>query len=169
MSKYQLLCSCINCKILTTTQSLKAHVNRCNALPKYVCMQCAAKTNNEKFCSNSCKATYHNNLRSKKIKPNKAQERRSREIQRFNDGLVTERSSLRKHLSRANGYKCMSCGVDRWNNKPITLIVDHIDGNAGNNLPENLQLLCPNCNSQTPTFGGRNKGNGRKARGLPLS
>jgi len=32
----------------------------------------------------------------------------------------------------------------------------HIDGDKTNNILENLQLLCPNCHSQTNTFRGRN-------------
>ena len=45
-----------------------------------------------------------------------------------------------------------------WNNKPLQLILDHINGNNKDNLPKNLQFLCPNCNSQQPTQGGKNKG-----------
>jgi len=45
-----------------------------------------------------------------------------------------------------------------WNGKTITLILDHKNGVSGDNRPKNLQLLCPNCNSQQPTQGGRNKG-----------
>lgn len=79
------------------------------------------------------------------------------------------RDRLRVWLTEDHGYNCARCGIDSYNGLPITLQVDHIDGNAGNNLPSNLRLLCPNCHSQTETFGGKNKGNGRKARGLRLS
>ena len=49
-----------------------------------------------------------------------------------------------------------------WNGKPLVLILDHINGNAEDNRYENLRFVCPNCNSQLPTFTGRNKkGNGR--------
>jgi len=86
----------------------------------------------------------------------------------FLSGLISERSSIRKHLTREYGYHCAICNISEWQGQKITLQVDHIDGNAGNNNPENLRLICPNCHSQTKTFGARNKGSGRASRGLPL-
>lgn len=54
--------------------------------------------------------------------------------------------------------KCESCGlVDIWNGKPITLQLDHINGINYDHRLENLQILCPNCHSQTDTYCGRNK------------
>ena len=44
----------------------------------------------------------------------------------------------------------------RWNNKPLSFHLDHIDGNRNNNQRSNLRLLCPNCHSQTPTWGVKN-------------
>ncbi|MFA6159158.1 MAG: HNH endonuclease signature motif containing protein [Candidatus Paceibacterota bacterium] len=41
---------------------------------------------------------------------------------------------------------------------PLTLEIDHIDGNPENNEKENLRLLCPNCHSQTSTYRGKNAG-----------
>ena len=38
-----------------------------------------------------------------------------------------------------------------------TYEIHHIDGNHYNNEESNLQLLCPNCHSLTPTFGALNK------------
>lgn len=51
---------------------------------------------------------------------------------------------------------CSICGLaDSWNNKPIVLQLDHIDGNHKNNVLSNLRYLCPNCHSQTDTFAGK--------------
>jgi len=52
-----------------------------------------------------------------------------------------------------------------WNGKEIKLILDHKYGVSGDNRPENLQLLCPNCNSQQPTHGGGNKGKVEQSEG----
>lgn len=45
-----------------------------------------------------------------------------------------------------------------WNGEPLVLVLDHIDGNKLDNRPEQLRLLCPNCDSQLSTKGGRNIG-----------
>lgn len=50
------------------------------------------------------------------------------------------------------GRRCECCGLEKWLDKPINLEVHHIDGNRYNNDLNNLQLLCPNCHSYTPTF-----------------
>lgn len=53
--------------------------------------------------------------------------------------------------------KCAICGnVGVWNNKPLVLVLDHIDGDKYNNVVKNLRMLCPNCDSQTITYKGRN-------------
>jgi hypothetical protein len=58
------------------------------------------------------------------------------------------------------------CGWSRINKKTgkIPLTVHHKDGNPNNGKPVNLELICPCCHSLTPTYGGLNKGNGRKSR-----
>lgn len=51
--------------------------------------------------------------------------------------------------------KCEICGLTEWLNNPIKLQIHHIDGDHMNNEIENIQLLCPNCHSQTENFAGR--------------
>lgn len=86
----------------------------------------------------------------------------------FEKGLISNRPTLRKILIKLNGNKCAICNITKWNNKSITLQVDHIDGNVGNDSPKNVRIICPNCHSQTPTFGGGTIGKGRGSRGLSL-
>ena len=51
-----------------------------------------------------------------------------------------------------------------WNGAALALIIDHVDGDATNNRRTNLRLVCPNCDSQLPTFKARNRGSGRHYR-----
>ena len=68
-------------------------------------------------------------------------------------------SKLKKRLIEA-GLKedrCEECGIgNEWNGKPLTLQVHHINGNHRDNRIENLQILCPNCHSQTENYGSKN-------------
>lgn len=76
------------------------------------------------------------------------------------------RDVARRFIAEKRGYKCEVCGLTKWNEKAITLQVDHINGDPSNNHPTNLRLICPNCHSQTAFLGGANKGRGRGALGL---
>lgn len=70
------------------------------------------------------------------------------------------RGILKKRLIKEGllEKKCYVCKCDdEWLGKPLTLVIDHINGKSDDNRLENLRLLCPNCNSQTETFCGRNR------------
>jgi hypothetical protein len=66
---------------------------------------------------------------------------------------------LRRHILLYNIKEniCERCGLkDVWNGMPINLHVHHKDGNNKNNNIENLEMLCPNCHSQTDNYCGKN-------------
>lgn len=63
----------------------------------------------------------------------------------------------RRRLLIEQENKCAVCAVGEiWNGLPLKLQCDHIDGNRKNEVRENLRMICPNCHSQTPTFGSKN-------------
>lgn len=128
-------------------------------MKKYNCLNCGIECNYShhnkanKFCSNDCQQKL----------------RRQNSFTRLLEGNIKDRGTIRSTLIYQFGKKCYECGLTEWRGHPIPLEVDHIDGNAGNNDYNNLRLVCPNCHGITPTWKGRNKGNGRSARGLPLN
>jgi len=69
------------------------------------------------------------------------------------------RSKAKKYILKKQliPYICQNCNMTPvWCNKPLVLVLDHINGIANDHRLENLRFLCPNCNSQTDTFCGKN-------------
>ena len=146
------------------------------------------------FCNQSCSASYNNKGRQRSVKKNcptcnqEFKKRRSnrfcslkcfsnskkinfleKNVQKFLKGELTDknRPTIKKVLNFLGvENKCSCCGLDEWMGKPLSLILDHIDGKANNNTKDNLRLICHNCDSQTDHYKGKNKGNGRKSLGL---
>ena len=74
-------------------------------------------------------------------------------------GRRWERALVLRRALISIGVKhvCASCGtLPVWQGKPLTLQVDHVNGDKHNNQRENLRFMCPNCHSQTDTFGSKN-------------
>jgi hypothetical protein len=53
--------------------------------------------------------------------------------------------------------RCEACGLTEWLGQPLSMALHHVNGDARDNRLENLQLLCPNCHSQTENFAGRGR------------
>lgn len=70
-----------------------------------------------------------------------------------------QRTVLRRYIIKNNliPYKCAICGCTEWQGKTLSLELDHINGINNDNRLENLRFLCPNCHSQTSTYGSRNQ------------
>lgn len=67
--------------------------------------------------------------------------------------------TIKKRLvkSQAITYECSVCKIKDWQEKAISLHLDHINGDPLDHRIENLRLLCPNCHSQTNTYCSRNR------------
>jgi hypothetical protein len=78
--------------------------------------------------------------------------------------LLTKRPRGRENVRRrliASGLKenqCEECGLSEWRDRPLSLELHHRNGEKHDNRFENLALLCPNCHSQTDSWGGKNAG-----------
>lgn len=68
-------------------------------------------------------------------------------------------SRLRRRLIAAGLKKpeCEECGLREWRGKPLSLALDHVNGDHTDNRLENLRILCPNCHALTDTWCSRNR------------
>ena len=78
----------------------------------------------------------------------------------FKNGSKHYKRTIRKEyilrILKGNEF-CENCGIKNWMNKNITFQLHHKDGNNENNKLENLQLLCPNCHSQTENYSNKKR------------
>lgn len=83
-------------------------------------------------------------------------------------GIITREQPgkwVHEYVLDEQDHKCVICGMnDTWNGQLLVFVLDHIDGNSTNHQRKNLRMVCPNCDSQLPTYKSKNKGNGRPYR-----
>lgn len=155
------------------------------------CLKCTGKFSvtrssdkkyNHKFCSHSCAASY-NNVKRKQVKhcvncqsvlSAYAKKYCCTTCQHEYDwkekkieiiiGNVSSPVLLKRYLVEKDGHRCSICDTKEWCGQQVPLVLDHINGDALDCSPKNLRLLCPNCDHQTETFSGRNKGKGTRER-----
>ena len=78
---------------------------------------------------------------------------------------TTIRGVIRDYIFNSQNGRCAICGIPNlWNNQELNFILDHVNGDAGDSSRENLRLVCPNCDSQLPTFKSKNKNSARNKR-----
>jgi len=130
-------------------------VRRHGQPPATECLECGGRlTHGKVYCSHRCHIQRDRNiLLARFLAGENVSTKNREELPEFIRGYLIEQAA----------NQCSLCG---WNGiNPTTgrcpVQVDHIDGNAANNTKSNLTILCPNCHSLTPTFGGLNLGKGR--------
>ena len=140
------------------------------------CPKCKAEHNNSgTFCSRSCansrvfsdESKFKKSIALKGRKPTgviadkEAWARKIKEtaLQKYLAKSFDElgMENKRRRVFEEQKYCCNKCGISEWFTKPISLELEHKDGNNLNNIRENLEGLCPNCHSITDTWRGRNK------------
>jgi len=130
-------------------EKLTKEVNLTNSCPI-----CGIKITNDKICcSNKC-----SNIKKHKENYIYFLEHPSE----YNNGGYTPKQYKDFFLLEQNN-KCAICGMnDEWNEKKLIFVLDHIDGDASNNIRKNYRMICPNCDSQTSTFKNKNKNSTRR-------
>ncbi len=125
------------------------------------CKNCGCDIpNRNEYCNNTCQRKCEND---KEISEWLSGQNKVRK------GGTSIPSWMRDYLMNESNYKCSECNwgeVNSFTNK-TPLDIDHIDGDAYNNLKDNLRVLCPNCHSLKKTF--KNTGRRKSTRNYRTS
>ena len=111
-------------------------------MPKKNCLNCDTEfmwhpsQSAGKYCSNECGINHRLN-------------------EQIKSGNYTKSNAM-SYFKRNKKYACSVCDISEWNGKELRLQIDHIDGNSKNDTIENYRYLCPNCHTQTDTWGVKN-------------
>lgn len=79
----------------------------------------------------------------------------------FSEDSPTARKVVRARIIKEDliEYFCHICGIGpEWENKPMPLILDHINGRNNDHRLKNLRFICSNCDSQLDTYKSKNIG-----------
>lgn len=140
---------CLTCSPFGRHNTRRIHVPKPDR--EHACPGCGQMTSNPKFCSNRCQKVEAWNrvkaiIEATGVVP----------ICPSGDPRVAKRYLLETH-----GRACALCRLTTWQGRPVPLVLDHIDGNAGNWAVANLRMVCGNCDMLLPTYKSKNRGKGR--------
>ncbi len=141
-----------SCAATHNNKGIRRHGN--SSPGQCLCCEGKLRTSTQKYCSRTCA--------SKHMKAERVQV-----WLETGQGIISGHRDhyIRQYIFDDQGGLCAICEMpDSWQGKNLVFILDHIDGNAENNHRDNLRLICPNCDSQLPTYKAKNKGNGRHKR-----
>lgn len=178
---------------LSCSSKYNMNINK-DSLPDEIrkCLKCSSEFavrpwDKKKFCSRSCSASFNNKARVKVPKvcsfcgkelPNKvnkfcdstcfASATKQDTLNNFLDGTsktLSPSAVIYDYILERQSGVCQICSIPPvWGGMPLKFIRDHIDGNSENNHPDNIRLICHNCDSQLDTYKSKNNGNGRHSR-----
>jgi hypothetical protein len=117
------------------------------------CMGCGLSLNTgSKYCTQTCQTKHNWSVWCKEVEINGCFEGYT-----YKDVGGKVAKPKRYCLEKQEG-KCLICGIKEWLGKPFPNVLDHVDGDSGNWRVNNIRVICRNCDGQTSTFCGKNRG-----------